>query len=86
MLVSIRAEDVVLLQAGGAWQTGARDRRAGTVRTLTSEGAIVRIELDCGFPLVALLTRQSTDELSLAVGGRICALVKAPNVHLIPRA
>jgi molybdate transport system ATP-binding protein len=45
----------------------------------------MRIELDCGFPLVAMLTRQSVDELGLAVGGQICALVKAPNVHLIPR-
>ena len=86
VLVSVRAEDVILLQAGGAWQTSARNRLAGTVRTLTSEGATVRIELDCGFPLVAVLTRQSAEELGLAAGGQICALVKAPNVHLIPRA
>jgi molybdate transport system ATP-binding protein len=86
VLVSVRAEDVILLQAGGAWQTSARNRLAGTVRTLTSEGATVRIELDCGFPLVAVLTRQSAEELGLAVGGQICALVKAPNVHLIPRS
>ena len=86
VLVSIRAADVILLQAGGAWQTSARNRLAGTVRTLASEGATVRIELDCGFPLVAVLTRQSADELGLAAGGQICALVKAPNVHLIPRA
>jgi molybdate transport system ATP-binding protein len=85
VLVSIRAEDVILLQDGGAWQTSARNRLSGTVRTLTSEGATMRIELDCGFPLVAMLTRQSVDELGLAVGGQICALVKAPNVHLIPR-
>jgi len=86
VLVSIRAEDVVLLQAGGTWQTSARNRLAGTVRTLKSEGATVRIELDYGFPIVAVLTRQSADKLGLALGGQICALVKAPNVHLIPRA
>ena len=85
VLVSIRAEDVILLQDGEALRTSARNHLSGTVRTLTSEGATVRIELDCGFPLVAMLTRQSADELGLAVGGRIGALVKAPNVHVIPR-
>ena len=86
VLVSIRAEDVILLQADGPRQTSARNRLSGAVRTLTVEGATVRIEVDCGFPLVAVLTRQSADELGLAVGATIGALVKAPNVHLIPRS
>jgi molybdate transport system ATP-binding protein len=85
VLVSIRAEDVILQQDGGPWQTSARNRLTGTVRTLAAEGATVRIEVDCGFPLIAVLTRQSADELCLAVGGKVGALVKAPNVHLIPR-
>jgi len=85
VLVSIRAEDVILLREGGAWQTSARNRLSGTVRAMTVEGATVRIEVDCGFPLVAMLTRQAAAELGLGVGGQVCALVKAPNVHLIPR-
>ena len=85
VFVSIRAEDVILLKGDGAVQTSARNQLAGTVRAVVPMGPTLRIELDCGFPLVAVLTRQSAEELGLAVGGRLAALVKAPNVHLIPR-
>ncbi len=85
VLVSIRAEDVILLKDAAAVQTSARNHFSGTVRAIVPTGPTLRIELDCGFPLVAVLTRQSADELGLAVGERLGALVKAPNVHLIPR-
>ena len=86
VLVSIRADDVILVQAGGTGQTSARNHLAGTVRALTAAGATVRVEVDCGFPLVAILTRQSAVELGLAPGGKTSALIKAPHVHLIPRS
>jgi len=53
---------------------------------LNPEGPLVRIELDCSFPLSALLTRQACEELALQQGDGVLALVKAPNIHLIPRA
>jgi molybdopterin-binding protein len=48
-------------------------------------GAQVRVEVDAGFPLVALITKQSLEELSLDVGSRVVASFKATAVHLIPR-
>jgi len=44
-----------------------------------------RIELDCGIPLTALLTRQACEELALQENDRVLAMIKATNVHLIPR-
>ncbi|HEY0945415.1 MAG TPA: ABC transporter ATP-binding protein [Opitutaceae bacterium] len=85
VLVSIRAEDVILFQDGEMLHTSARNRLVGVVRALSREGPTWRIEIDCGFPLVAVLTRQSVEELGVAVGSRVGALVKAPNVHVIPR-
>jgi len=85
VLVSIRAEDVILTRDLAASQSSARNRWPGRVVSLVDEGALVRIELDCGFPLVARLTRQGVDELALAPGREIVALVKAPGVHLIAR-
>jgi molybdate transport system ATP-binding protein len=85
VLVNIRAEDVILVPDDGAARTSARNQLAATVLAVVSEGATVRIELDAGFPLVALLTRQASAELSLTAGRRVRALVKAPHVHLIPR-
>ena len=83
--VCVRAEDVVLIR-GGAGAASARNRLAGVVKGLVPEGPLVRVELDCGFPLAALVTRPAAEELGLAVGVAVLALVKATAVHLLPRA
>jgi molybdate transport system ATP-binding protein len=85
VLVSIRAEDVLLVGADSAPTTSARNQLLGTVTSLVSEGATVRVELDCGFALTALLTRQAVAELEVVVGSKVIALIKAPSVHLIAR-
>jgi molybdate transport system ATP-binding protein len=82
--VSIRAEDVIL-ETGDVNPSSARNRLAGRVRSLTGEGPMVRVGLDCGFPLTALVTGQACAELGLREGDRVTALVKAPAVHLIPK-
>ena len=86
VFVSIRAEDVVLVRDADVLHTSARNHLHGVVRSVEHGSSTVRIEVDCGFPLVALLTRQAAEELELAPGRRIGALVKAPHVHLIPRS
>ena len=48
--------------------SSARNRLAGCVRSVVPEGALARIELDCGFPLVAMVTSQSAAELALREG------------------
>ena len=84
VFVCIRAEDVVLMK-GEAAQSSPRNSFAAIVRGLLPEGPMMNIELDCGFTLRALLTKQASEELTLKPGDRVHALVKAPNVHLIPR-
>jgi len=56
------------------------------VKSLIHEGPMWRIELDCGFPLKALLTRQACEELALRESDRVLAMIKATNVHLISRS
>ena len=63
----------------------ARNRLPGIVKSLKQEGPMWRIELDCGFTLSALLTHQACEELALEQNDAVLALIKAPNVHLIPR-
>jgi molybdate transport system ATP-binding protein len=82
--VCIRAEDVILL-AGGNRPGSARNQLAAVVESVAGEGPHMRVELNCGFALSALLTKQACEELSLAWGSSVVALVKAPHVHLIPR-
>jgi molybdate transport system ATP-binding protein len=45
----------------------------------------VRVELDAGFPLFALVTRPACVELALREGEPITALIKTPAIHLVPR-
>jgi molybdate transport system ATP-binding protein len=82
VLACIRAEDVAvtrdLHQA-----SSARNRILGRVRAVVVEGALARIEMDCGFPLVAVVTAQSAGELALKADDEICAVVKATSVHLV---
>jgi molybdate transport system ATP-binding protein len=83
--VCIRAEDVILTGADPV-PSSPRNSLAATVRSLAREGPLVRVELDCGFPLAALLTRPACQELALQEGVKVTALIKAPQVHLIPFA
>lgn len=82
--VCIRAEDVILLK-GADSVTSARNHLAATVCSLTQAGPLVRVEIDCGFPLTVLLTRRSAEDLELKPGDRVTAQVKAQHVHLIGR-
>ena len=84
--VCIRAEDVLLLKSAETVSASARNRLPGIVKSLTHEGPIWRIELDCGFTLTALLTRQACEELALRENDRVLAMIKATNVHLISRS
>lgn len=85
VLLCLRPEDVVLTPGEVDVPSSARNRLRGTVRRATPTGTLVRIEVDCGFPIVAIITRQSLEELELRVGSKLMASFKATAVHLIPR-
>jgi molybdate transport system ATP-binding protein len=80
----IRSEEIVLEDAVGA-PTSARNLLRGVVTGRAEEGPLVRVRLDCGVPLVALVTRASAEALQLVPGRRAAALVKAPSIRLVPR-
>lgn len=84
VFVCIHAEDVILLK-GADRPSSPRNHLPATVQAITRDGPLLRIDLACGFPLAAMLTKQACEELELKPGDRVVALVKAPNVHLIPR-
>jgi molybdate transport system ATP-binding protein len=84
VFVCIRAEDVTLELVGSS-ETSARNHLRGTVQAVTSLGALVRVTIDCGFLLTALVTRSAHSELRLVVGSDVRAAFKAGSVHLIPR-
>ena len=65
--------------------SSVRNRLPARIISIRPEGALVRVELDAGFPLFALVTRPACDELGLREGETIIALIKTPAIHLVPR-
>jgi molybdate transport system ATP-binding protein len=81
VVACIHAEDVAVTR-DSAQVSSARNRLAGRVLAVIMEGALARVELDCGFPLVAVVTAQSAADLALREGEEVSAVVKATAVHL----
>ena len=78
----VRTEDVTFsLQRTS---TSARNTFSGPITRMTPMGALVRIEIDCGFPLVGVVTASTSIEMGLELGLQLFASFKATAVNLIP--
>jgi len=85
VVLCIRPENVTLSVRTSQEGTSARNVfRARIMRTL-SLGLYHKIELHCGFPLVAYVTNHSLEELSLSVGKEVMVSFKATAVTVIRR-
>ncbi len=85
VLVCVRPEDVILSPAGEPGSpSSARNHLEAVVRRIVSSGPYVRVELDAGFPLVALITAPAREEVGVEPGAAVSATFKATAVHLIP--
>jgi len=79
----IRPEDVTLALHKDA--SSARNTFEGSIVKTFLIGALVRVEVACGFPLFAVVTKRSAEDLDLAVDKKIYATFKATAVHIIKR-
>jgi tungstate transport system ATP-binding protein len=48
-------------------------------------GLYQKVQLDCGFPIVAYVTNHSLEELSLKEGKEVKASFKATAIHVVRR-
>lgn len=78
----IRAEEV-MLQRDAPTSGSARNHLRGRITSIDPEGPLERVTIDCGFPLVSLITRNAREEMNLAEGTTVFAIVKATSVHLV---
>lgn len=83
--VCIRGEDVTL-EKGRAEQSSARNHLQGRVENILPAGVLMKVIINVGFSIVALVTRQAIADLGLVNGSEIFAVFKASAVHLIPRS
>ncbi len=86
VLVCLRPEDVVVAPLpAGVQPSSARNKLRGRITRTVPLGSQVRVVLDCGFPLVALITRRSAEELGFLEGNEVLVSFKASSVHLLRR-
>ena len=82
-LLCLRPDDIVISRT--APTTSARNSFTARIVRLEPIGRRTRLVLDCGFPLIAHVTRQSAREMDLKLGERVVASFKATVPHLLPR-
>ena len=68
--------------SSGSESLSARNRFRGVVRSVEVEGLLARVEIDVTEParVVAIITRESAEELALKPGASAAAVVKATSV------
>ncbi|NQT73373.1 MAG: ABC transporter ATP-binding protein [Chloroflexi bacterium] len=81
--VLVRTEDVTF--SLHKTSTSARNTFEGPIKRMTPVGTLVRIEIDCGFPLVGVVTAKTVAEMGLETGSHLFASFKATAVHVIHR-
>ena len=82
-LLCIRPDDVII--AREAASLSARNSLRARIIRIEPIGRRTRLVLDCGFPLIAHVTRQSARDMGLAVDDHVVASFKATVPHLLPR-
>jgi tungstate transport system ATP-binding protein len=78
--LAIPPQEIVLSRQ--ALQSSARNSFTGRVVRIAEQGAAVRVTIDAGVELIALVTRRSFDDLGLALGAGVCASFKTVAVRI----
>lgn len=81
--IYIRPEDITLSRQ--ALLSSARNVLSCRIKTLSFAESLCHVHLECGFTLIALLTRKSAEEMHLKEGENIYASFKATAVKIILR-
>ncbi|BDU71593.1 molybdenum ABC transporter ATP-binding protein [Mesoterricola silvestris] len=79
----IRGEGVSL-ERGPHGLLTQRNRLRATITAMEPLGALTRVGLDAGFPLHALVTTWAAQDLDLAPGQEVHALIKASAIQVVP--
>jgi tungstate transport system ATP-binding protein len=85
VFLMVRPENITIWRREEVPASSARNMISGNITRLSPQGPLVRVTLDCGFPLVVLVTRSSMEEMPLKIGQWVQASFKASAVHVIPR-
>jgi len=83
VILCIRPEHVTLSIPPSKEKTSARNVFPAKIEKIISLGLYQKVQLDCGFPIVAYVTNHSLEELSLKEGKEVKASFKATAIHVV---
>jgi len=83
VVLCIRPENVTLSTQPSKEGSSARNVVPGRIVKITPLGFYQKVQLGCGFPLVAYVTNHSLEELSLTEGKEVRASFKATAIHVV---
>jgi molybdate/tungstate transport system ATP-binding protein len=78
--ITVRPEDIIL--STQKVETSARNVFKGPIRGIVDTGALIKLTIDIGEPLVVFLTRQSFLDMELNIGKSVWTYFKATAVHV----
>ena len=85
--IYLHYEDITInLPSTEPVSSSARNQFKGNITRIFPLGSQLKVTIDCGFNLAAIITRRSWDELGLELSQEVIASFKASSVHLIPRS
>jgi tungstate transport system ATP-binding protein len=79
----IRPENVTLSHIASGSPSSVPNTFPGTVEKITPIGHYRKVQLNCGFTLVAYVTNPSFSDLSLKEGTEVLSSFKTKSVHVI---
>ncbi|MCP1662290.1 MAG: ABC transporter ATP-binding protein [Methanocalculus sp. MSAO_Arc1] len=80
----LRPEDIAISRT--AEHAGSvRNTLKGSINSVRAMGPLTRLVIDCGIPIVAVVTWKAAEELGISEGSVVCASFKATAVHVVKR-
>ena len=78
--ITVRPEDIIL--STQKVETSARNVFKGPIKGIVDTGALIKLTIDVGEPLIVFLTRQSFLDMELNIGKSVWTYFKATAVHV----
>jgi tungstate transport system ATP-binding protein len=86
VVLCIRPENVTLTVPDACRKTSARNVFRGRITKIIPLGLFLKVEIACGFPLVAYITTHALEDLALREGMEVAAAFKATAIHVIRKS
>ncbi|MDD2666290.1 MAG: tungstate ABC transporter ATP-binding protein WtpC [Methanocellales archaeon] len=77
----LRPEDITLVLSRD--KSSARNSFKGMITQIVPLGALIQVNVNCSFPIIALVTKRSLEDIGLKEGDEVIVSFKATAIHIL---